>query len=290
MKVLITGASGFIGQYVLKRLESCGIDTVAIGRTLPKNCSPKNFKQVDLIDHSNFDDLLSDIGATHLLHLAWYTEHGDYWESTLNLDWMQASVNLVKAFCKAGGQNVVMAGTCAEYDWSFGYCIEDKTPLRPSTLYGFAKDMTRRQALAVCTDYRVNLAWGRIFFVFGPGEDNRRLLPSLSEVFKGKRGPFGINNEAYRDFLHVEDVAAGFLTLLDVNAFGNYNICSGEPVQLKELAKIIAWKNGKEAKEVLELSTVRIGDPEFLVGNNRKIKEKGWNSQPLVEAIKKNEW
>lgn len=97
-------------------------------------------------------------------HLAWYAEHGKYWDSPLNLRWTEATVRLVEAFCMAGGQQVVISGTCAEYDWTHGYCREDCTPIDPATLYGIAKDATRRLVMAICGQYQVPCAWGAGFF------------------------------------------------------------------------------------------------------------------------------
>ena len=143
MKVLLTGATGFIGRYVAAELERQGIEFVTIGRTKPNESSSQHIT-ADLLTVEDFSDIIKQSEATHLIHLAWYAEHGKYWTSPLNLDWMQATVRLVTAFCQQGGEHITVAGTCAEYDWSYGYCIEDVTPTNPSTIYGIAKDATRR--------------------------------------------------------------------------------------------------------------------------------------------------
>ena len=81
---------------------------------------------------------------THLLHLAWYAEHGPFWTSTENLRWAAATIALVQAFAERGGRRAVLAGTCAEYRWGEpGPCVEGVTPLEPATLYGTAKHATR---------------------------------------------------------------------------------------------------------------------------------------------------
>lgn len=288
MKVLLTGASGFLGQYVLNRLHKNDISTVVVGRTLPKNVSPTDFIKADLLDNSDFGDLISVSKATHLLLFAWYTEHVKYWTSPLNLRWTEATVRLVKAFCKNSGKKVVVAGTCAEYDWSYGYCREIITPLNPNTLYGLAKDATRRLTMAVCAEHKTPCAWGRIFSPYGHGEDSRRLIPSLIEVFQGKRQPFGVNATAYRDFLHADDLAQGFLKLLLSDAEGSYNICSGQPVQIAEVVRHIANSFETDPQTVLELSTERLGEPSFLVGDNQKLKLLGWHAEhSLADILKK---
>ena len=278
MKVLLTGASGFLGRYALNHLEKLAIDHVVVGRYMPSNLSGINFHHADLLALTDFDELVREVGATHLLHLAWYAEHGLFWQSPTNLLWSQATVRLVEAFCRLGGQKVVIAGTCAEYDWSHGYCVEDLTPANPTTMYGVAKDATRRLTQAVCAEHNVGWAWGRIFLPYGPGEDSRRLIPSLAAVFQGEGAPFGINAPAHRDFLHAEDVAAAFVVLLDAQAVGLFNVCSGQPMQLEQVVRQIARAHGADPRIVLDLTSERTNEPAFLVGSNLRLQALGWRS------------
>lgn len=276
MKVLLTGASGFLGRHVLECLHRQRIATLAIGRRPPSAGLGADFIAVDLLDAPDLDDICQAAGATHLLHLAWYAEHGQYWTSPLNLRWTDATVRLVEAFCRAGGRQVVVAGTCAEYDWSYGYCREDTTPLNPATLYGAAKDATRRLIVAVCDQAQVPCAWGRIFLPFGDGEAFARLIPSLIAVFRGLREPFGVNADAYRDFLHASEVAEGFMTLCRTEASGAYNISSGQPTQIGELVRALARRYDADPQAVLVLGTNRIGEPPLLVGESLKLRGLGW--------------
>lgn len=276
MRVLLTGGSGFLGRFVLDGLRKHGIATVVVGRTLPGNVSPEDFIETDLLASYDLGDSVKSAGATHLLHLAWYADHGKYWSSPLNLRWTEATIRLIEAFNLAGGRKVVVAGTCAEYDWSYGYCREDDTPLNPATLYGIAKDATRRLTAAICAENKVQCAWGRIFLAYGQGEDRRRLIPSVIDVFRGKRPPFGVNATAYRDFLHAEDVAEGFIELLQSDATGAYNVCSGRPVEIAEIVRLIARALGANPNIVLELSSERPGEPPLLFGDNQKLHALGW--------------
>ncbi|PWE57720.1 NAD(P)-dependent oxidoreductase [Metarhizobium album] len=280
MKVLLTGAGGFIGRHVLDALDKQGIETIAVGRRKPDGCPDSAFERADLLEIDDFDAFATKLGATHLLHLAWYAEHGKYWNSPLNLRWCEATTRLVEAFCKAGGRHVVMAGTCAEYDWSYGYCREAETPINPATLYGSAKDATRRLAMAVCREYDVPCAWGRIFLAYGAGEAPQRLVPSLIEIFQDKRSAFAVDQDCFRDFLHVADVASAFTTLLLKGANGIYNVGSGEPVQLADVVRWIADILDGDAQRVLSLRRDKTGQPLLLLGENLKLKELGW--QPVI--------
>ena len=285
MKVLLTGASGFLGRSVVELLARQGIDTVVVGRRQPHGVLGTNFLQADLLGSVDFHELVKLSGASHLLHLAWYAEHGKYWSSPLNLRWVEATVRLIEAFCLSGGQQAVLAGSCAEYDWSYGYCSETNTPLNPATLYGHAKDVTRRLVTSICEEHQVPCAWGRIFQPYGPGEDSRRLIPALIDVFEYKRAPFGVNATAFRDFLHVEDVANGFLTLLQAEAAGAFNICSAHPVQIAEVVKMLAHSRDADPQMVLDLCSERPGDPHMLVGSNNKISTHGWRAKHEIGEI-----
>lgn len=284
MRVLLTGASGFIGRYILNQLASARIDAVVVGRSRPIGFKG-DFIEMDLLQTEGAKDLIQRSRASHLVHLAWYAEHGLYWTSPQNLRWVEASVRLVEAFCVLGGKKVVAAGTCAEYDWANGFCREDSTRLNPSTLYGTAKDATRRLLEAVCKSHQTQFVWGRIFLPYGKGEDGRRLIPSLIDVFQGKRLPFSVNTKAYRDFLHVEDVAKGFIQLLLSDAQGNYNIASSQPTQIAEVVRSIAQAFNCDPRVVLDLSTERPGEPEILFGDSQRLRALGWQARHSINEI-----
>ncbi len=274
MRVLLTGASGFLGRYVLECLQQQGIETVLLGRQPPPHTN--EWIATDLLTCSDFIAPVQQANATHLLHLAWYTEHGQYWSSPLNLRWVDATTRLTEAFCQTGGQRVVVAGTCAEYDWSHGYCREESTPLRPATLYGIAKDATRRLVAAICEQHQVSCAWGRVFLPFGTGESPQRLIPSLIAALRGQREAFGIHIEAYRDFLHAADVAAGLITLLSPTYSGVYNISSGQPVQLATLVCQLAELLQADPEPILALGQKRPHEPSLLVGECQRLQAVGW--------------
>jgi nucleoside-diphosphate-sugar epimerase len=104
-------------------------------------------------------------------------------------------------------------------------------------------------------------------------------VPSLIKVFQGERPPFGVNSNAYRDFLHADDVASGFIRLLLSDAAGSYNISSGRPTQIAEVVRTIAKTFNGNPRIVLDLSTERPGEPEILFGDSGKLKALGW--QPV---------
>lgn len=273
MRVLLTGATGFIGQHVLEALQQRGIDTLTLGRHRP----PGNgeFIQANLL-HDDLSQSLKDCEASHLLHLAWYTEPGKFWHSPLNNHWQQASQRLARAFIAQGGQHLVAAGSCAEYDWSMGHCHEDETPLHPTSLYGYAKNTTRQAYEELCRQHKVRFAWGRVFFPYGPGEPMGKLLPSVHRVLLGRQPAFAINTQAYRDYIHVSDVASAFLTLLTSPAHGAYNIASGKPVRLAELIERMATELNRDPSPLLKLGVKHPSEPPLITANIEKLTELNW--------------
>jgi len=279
LKVLLTGASGFLGQHVLKQLLEQGLEVIILGRSLPVGAHCCVWHKVDFLTPDSLAEALVKTKATHLLHLAWCTEHNAYWQSPLNLKWVDASIRLLQAFSNSGGRHAVMVGSCAEYDWSHGYLRETTSPLAPASLYGVAKDATRRLAEAWGMSENMSLAWAHVFYPFGPGEARERMLPSLIEVFRGRAPAFGVNIGAYRGLLPVQDAARALVHLLMQECTGRFNVCSGQPVTIETVVRDLAKLCGADPTPVLSLASARPGDPHFLVGDNQRLLSTGW--QPL---------
>jgi len=281
MQVLLTGATGFIGRYVARELEMHGIRFVMVGRGAYLNDG--DYIKADLLRITDYNALVREANATHLIHLAWYAEHGKYWSHPLNIDWIKATEGLVRAFCEEGGCHISVAGTCAEYDWNYGYHIEDITPINPVTIYGATKDATRRICTSVCNKFSVPLAWGRLFFPYGRGEPTTRLLPSLADVLRGERPAFGVNVESYRDFLHARDTAVALVLLSKSEASGCFNISSGEATKVGEVVRILAEKMEVSCDTLLGIPSARPAEPSFLVGNNDRLRKLGWNKRVVLQ-------
>lgn len=276
MKVMLTGATGFVGRYVAKELERQGIEYMSLQRGMANDARAI---QMDLLGTNELESLFQGFEPTHLVHLAWYAEHGKYWDSGLNLQWIIATKRLVEAFCSSGGQHVVITGTCAEYDWSHGYCVEDVTPLKPKSLYGICKDTTRRIIELTVEKQGVSMSWARVFFPYGPGEASQRLIPSLFSAFKGEVMPFGVNASSYRDLLHVEDAARAILACAQNNFLGAVNICSGIPVKISEVVNTVARISNCDPGFIFKIPPKNADTNNFLVGNNKKLRSLGWNQE-----------
>lgn len=284
MKVLLSGASGFVGRHALQALQAQGIAVAAIGRQRPPGVDADAFIQADLLDAGDHTDAIAHLAPTHLLHLAWYAEHGKFWDAPVNLRWVDASVRLAEAFCAAGGRHIVAAGTCAEYAWDGEVPLDERSGLlEPASLYGTCKDAARRLLQALCRHAGVGLGWARIFFPYGPGEPPRKLAPSLLDALQGRIAPFAVNAAARRDFLHVEDVADALLTLLQADASGAFNISSGHSTALPDMVRAAAAATGTDPAALLALATPRAHEPAEIGGIPAGLHALGWRPRIALE-------
>ena len=277
-RVLVTGATGFIGKHTLPLLLSKGFEVHAVSsNSIQADNNNYSWHQADLLNFNQTKDLLAQVSPTHLLHFAWYTEPKQYWTSHNNLQWLQSSLSLLEAFEYNGGKRAVFAGTCAEYEWKSSEYIENKTPLNPATLYGVCKHSLQTILDAYSRETPLSAAWGRIFFLFGPEEHPDRLVSSvISSLLKGDTAPCSKGNQL-RDFLYVEDVASAFVSILESDVEGPINIGSGQAVAVKDLIRKICEKVGKD--DLIRFGELSIppSEPQELVADITKLTNKvGW--------------
>jgi nucleoside-diphosphate-sugar epimerase len=271
--VLITGATGFIGRHCLTPLTRrfANVHAVSSRRIMPTHGI--HWHQADLLDANQTARLISEVRPTHLLHLAWTTEHGRFWTSPDNLRWIEASLHLTRLFVEHGGRRLITAGTCAEYDWNHGHCHEEITPLTPATLYGRSKHALRLVIDSFAAINQISYASSRIFFMYGPCEVAQRLVPSLVLGLQaGRRIPCS-HGQQRRDFLHVADVAAAHVELLTSDLQGPINIASGQAVTLRDIAHTIASLTGHA--ELIDWGGLptRRDDPDLLVADVTRLKD-----------------
>ncbi|MCX6030220.1 MAG: NAD(P)-dependent oxidoreductase [Chloroflexi bacterium] len=277
-RVLLTGATGFIGRQCLLPLLASGYEVHAAGIDAALNDPPGvQWHQTDLLNPHQVVELVETSRPSHLLHFAWYAVPGKYWTSPENLRWVQASLGLLQAFAANGGQRVVMAGSCAEYDWRYGFCSEQVTPLAPATLYGTCKHALQTLVSAYAAQVGLSAAWGRIFFLYGPHEHPARLVAAVIRALLRREPARCSHGDQVRDFLHVSDVAGAFVALLNSAVSGPVNVASGQPISIRDLVYRIAAKLGRA--DLIQLGAVPTpaNEPPLLVADVRRLRDEvGW--------------
>jgi nucleoside-diphosphate-sugar epimerase len=300
-RVLVTGASGFIGRWSVAPLLAAGYEVHAVvthaGRALSAQLQGVQLHQADLLDATAVEKLLRAARPSHLLHFAWIATPGLYWTSPDNARWLAAGEHLLRGFRSQGGVRAVMAGTCAEYDWTqAGVCNEADTALAgadgvPPTAYAQAK-LAMHAALERAGDDRgLSTAWGRIFFQYGPDENPERLVASVITNLLMGREANASHGRQVRSFLHVADVGAAFAALLDASVEGPVNIGSGDRISIADLLGKIAAHIGRPELLRLGARSAPAGEPALLVPDVVRLRDEvGWRprfslDEGLMDAI-----
>ncbi len=275
-RVIVTGATGFVGLPCLSALLERGFEVHAVSRHKAPPDSPVTVKWhcADLMEPEQVEGLLSALKPDRLLHLAWITTPGEYWETLKNNDWEIATIRLVKAFRKHGGGRAVIAGSCAEYDWSRmgpnGTCIEDPDQVA-ATLYGKTKASTRVAVSDFANSSGMTFAWARIFFPFGPGEPSSRLLPSIIETLLEGREAKCTDGHHERDFIYVRDVARAMAMMVDSNVSGTFDTGTGIGTSIRNVVMMVAQELKHQDLVRFGAIPMRPGEPRQLIANTKKL-------------------
>jgi nucleoside-diphosphate-sugar epimerase len=282
MKVVVTGASGFIGSQVVRLLARAETEVYAVVRAGRDHAQlARNVRIVEVgADLSTVDALTSiaSIGADTCIHCAWLTTPGEYLGSPLNTALQSATIALAERLAAGGCRRFVGVGTCFEYDIG-DEILSEETPLAPAHPYSTAKAATYRALLALGRATSMQVAWARLFYVYGPGEHPRRLIASVvRDLLRGHEARC-TEGAQVRDFLHVEDVAAALCAIARAELVGAVNVASGEPVTVATIAKRIAAI--LDCSERLRLGALpyAAGDPMFVLGDNRRLRSTGWSAR-----------
>jgi len=298
VRCLVTGPAGFVGSRVVRRLVADGHEVGAIMRPSSSRARLDGVEDRLVVfsgDLASPEGWRAQVAAWRpeaCIHTAWYAEPGKYLDSTLNLDCLRDSLRLLEELAAMGCTRVVMTGTCFEYDLETGTLTEE-TPVRPRTLYAACKLALGAIGAQRAPQLGVAFAWGRIFYVYGPYEDPRRLVPALTlSLLRGE--PFAATTgEQVRDYIHVDDIASALVALAVAGASGVYNIATGEAATIRDLMLEIGRLAG-------HADLIRFGarppgqyEPPVINGDNRRLREAtGWKPgrtlpQGLAETV---EW
>jgi nucleoside-diphosphate-sugar epimerase len=232
--------------------------------------------QADLADRDRVHSAVRDFKPKRCIHLAWYAEPGKYLHAPENLTSHANSLALLQDLIANGCAQVVMAGTCAECDVRQQPLREDG-PTDPGTLYAAAKHSLYLMAREMARRASINLAWGRIFYLYGQDEDERRAIPALiTALLAGREFPATAGTQV-RDYLHVHDVAAAFVALADGAANGIYHIAAGEGTTMRILMEQIGRLVGRPELIRFGVRPQNDWDPPEVVGENGRMRSTGWS-------------
>lgn len=281
MKVLLTGGTGFIGSRVARRLLDRGHDVHAIVRptsalgAVVQGEGTFTAWRADLRDTAAVRSAVFGAKPDAALHLAWYTQPGRYLhDEPKNLESLSYGIALLGHLAEAGCPRIVVGGTCLE-----------GASGSADTFYAVAK-RTMHDVAANLGSGEPSTACAHIFSVYGPGEDERRAVPSVvRSLLRGDPVAVSAGTEL-RDYVHVDDVAEALTAVLESNAVGTVDVCSGQLRSLRALFEEIGAATGRSDLIRWGERVVAQGEAFEVLGDPRALADLGWTpSRSLGDGI-----
>jgi len=250
MRVMVTGATGFVGRHVVTQLFKHGHSIVAVARDINRARKMPWFENVEFVQcdlQLNFQPLFQNgFQPDVLVHLAWpgLPNYRDFFHVSKNLP---SDLAFLEAAVKSGVSHLVVAGTCLEYGMQYGPLTEEMET-RPTTSYGLAKDTLRKALQLLQKEAPFTLQWMRLFYMYGEGQNTNSLLAQLDRAIDEGQTVFNMSaGDQLRDYLPVQEVAENFsLALESPQCSGIINCCSGKPISVLEL--VMQRCQAKESK------------------------------------------
>jgi dTDP-6-deoxy-L-talose 4-dehydrogenase (NAD+) len=237
-KVIVSGATGFIGQHLIPILLKDGYEVLAISRNRKKAKSLPWFKDVKFVSYDfHSDQQITEVeGFRGLIHLAW--QDLPNYDSSVHLKKnLPYSYQFIESLINKGVNQVLIAGTCFEYGLKSG-AISSSSTTEPTTLYATAKDTLRKKLASLSSKKDFNLQWARLFYMFGKGQNSNSIISQLDFAIKNKQKVFRMSGgEQIRDYLPVEKAAEKLFYLYKSGNKGIFNICSGKPISIRNLVE-----------------------------------------------------
>ncbi len=267
--ILVTGATGFVGRQVLHALgeRSCRVRTVVRqGKQIaPSPAIESVIASLDIFSETAAWWAGACGGVDTVIHVAWYAEPGRYLQSLKNAECLAGTLRLAQGAVEAKVRRFVGIGTCFEYDLSAGQ-LSVTTPLKPSTPYAQAKAGAFTALSQLLPQHGIEFAWCRLFYLYGEGEDARRLVPYLRAKLEAGEPAELSSGTQVRDFLDVREAGRMIVEAALGSVQGPVNICSTRPVTVRALAERIADEYGRRDLLRFGARPDNLVDPPVVVG------------------------
>ena len=277
-RVLVTGATGFIGNYVVQELLKHDYFIIASSANQQKAERIKWFSKVTYIhfDLGQFDSSINYCDFFQqpdlMIHLSW--EGLPNYKSPFHIEQnLPRHFDFLSNLIKNGLTDLTVTGTCLEYGMREGSLTENM-PAMPSNPYAIAKNELRSSLRDLQKDYSFSFKWVRLFYMFGKGQNPNSLLSQLDKALAENKAVFNMSGgEQTRDYLSVEKVAEYIVKIaLQKKVTGIINCCSGQPVTINQLIKEYLQKKNKTIKLNTGYYPYPDYEPMHFWGDNAKLK------------------
>jgi nucleoside-diphosphate-sugar epimerase len=240
MRVLVTGATGFIGNYVVQELLKLNVQVIATSASEAKAKKKPWFTSVTYVTHDIYsmekENLFEKFKSPNfLIHLAWGNlinfKSPDHIDKEL-----PAHKLFLENLIANGLHDLTVIGTCLEYGMQEG-CLTEDMECMPTIAYPIAKHNLRLYLETYKLKYNFSLKWIRLFYMYGDGQAEKSILPSLDRAIANREEVFNMSKgDQMRDYLSINEVSRNIVTFaLQRKIYGVINCCSGKPISLRKL-------------------------------------------------------
>jgi UDP-glucose 4-epimerase len=275
LKILVTGASGFLGGAVARAAKAKGYDVLGVGRQ--QFCPPLatfgvSYQALDISDDAALERYLETKKPDIIVHAGWNGVAGRYKDQDVQYANIVPTCRLIELGAEYGLSKFIGIGSQAEYGQYEGPIAED-APTNPTTLYGAAKLAASVLARQRAQDLGVEFAWMRLFAIYGPGDKPHWLIPSLiTSLAKGETLPLTQGRQKC-DYLYIDDAAEAVLAVArNEAAQGTFNFCSGASVSVADI--VARLRDLVAPKTALEFGTVPYANNQIfnMQGDTSKLR------------------
>ena len=271
MKILVTGANGYIGSKVVKKLCDLGNEVVATDMNNTNIDKRAEFIKADIFE--NRSDCFSFFGKPDVcLHLAW--RDGFVHDSPKHMGDLSSHYRFLCSLIDGGLKQIACMGTMHEIGYFEG-CVDENTPCNPLSMYGVAKNALRKSLELYCTEKKCKYQWLRAYYIYGNDDFGHSIFVKIRQASKEGKKTFPLNSGKNKyDFIFVNDLAKQISYAVSQNrVLGIINVCTGKPISLGEEVEWYVKKNKLDIRFEYGKYPDRPYDSPCIYGSNKKITE-----------------
>ncbi|MBW5409524.1 NAD(P)-dependent oxidoreductase [Brachyspira hampsonii] len=280
-KIIVTGITGSIGQYIVEPLKELSFEIYGIGR---KDFITDKFHYIkaDINNSIEIKNIFYEVRPEYLIHLAWDLSNG-YFHSNTNFDMLTSSINILKYFRDNNGKKAIYIGSYAEYSFD-NIPAKEYDRVNPTTVYAKCKNYLREISELYCKNNSIDFCWARVFNTYGENDNNTRLFPYIISSLQNNQKVSINHSQLEKDYIYAGDAAKILALIINSDITGIINICSGKGIKLRDLATMISEKLGKQY--LLELKELNTEEPLKTIGDNSRIvNELKFNYYSYIDEI-----
>ena len=272
MKILVTGADGYIGRHIVNNLLDLGHEVIAVDIHTDDINDKAEKKKLNLFT-ADLTNVYTSLGSPDVcLHMAW--RDGFVHNSVNHIGDLSSHYKFLVALMEQGLKHLAVMGTMHEVGYWEGK-IDENTPCNPISMYGIAKDALRRCMIAYCKSNSILLQWLRGFYILGDDKKNHSIFSKLLQADEQGQElfPFTTGKTKY-DFINVDELVEQIskaVTQTDVT--GIINCCSGNPMTLAERVENFIKDHKLKIRLNYGVFPDRPYDSPIIFGDDKKIKQ-----------------